>query len=220
MLPYFVLFFAVYSVIGWLYETALCSFEERKAVNRGFLMGPYCPIYGCGALLFILLLGSEGSPLLIFFLGAFVACAIEYSTSAVMERLFHARWWDYSKFRFNLNGRICLGAAMIFGAFAVLLIKLLHPAVSGILFSLPKVIILAMSAAFTVVFILDLFFTLRGFDGFHQGFPDNGELSRQEARLLKAFPSLMPSRDSIAVSQYREALKKSSVNNKKKRKTS
>ena len=214
MIPYYILYFAIYSVFGWLYETVLCSLEARKAVNRGFLCGPYCPIYGCGAMLFLLFLGKESSLILIFIFGALIASAVEYSTSVVMEKLFDARWWDYSKFRFNLDGRICLGASMIFGAFSLLLIKYLHPYTVNIILRIPKVIVIALAAAFTVSFILDLFFTLRGFGGFGKEFAVGGELSRQEHRIVNAFPALRPTDESIVIPKAENNRLKSNKNQK------
>ena len=112
-------YFILYSIIGWGYETAMCSVRDRAFVTRGFLNGPYCPIYGVGAVLFLSLLGNEKSSVLIFIFGAMIASAVEYLTSFAMEKAFGARWWDYSDYKFNLNGRVCLGAAAVFGAFAV-----------------------------------------------------------------------------------------------------
>ena len=101
-----------YSVVGWIYESTLCSVRAHKFINRGFLNGPYCPIYGWGAVLDILILGKVQNPVLLFFLGAIVTCSLEYFTSYIMEKLFHARWWDYSKRKFNINGRVCLLGAV------------------------------------------------------------------------------------------------------------
>ena len=189
-MAHYTVYFTLYSCLGWIYETALCSLKEARAVNRGFLAGPYCPIYGTGAVLFLLIFGKETSVTLILTFGAVIACAIEYVTSYAMEKLFGARWWDYSSHPFNLNGRICLGAASVFGLGAVLLIKALHPSVSAAVAFLPEPLLIAISAACTVVFILDLFFTLRGFGGFGCGFADGGKLSRQEKRIIRAFPTL------------------------------
>ena len=102
------LWLMIYSIIGWIYESTLCSITNKKLINRGFLNGPYCPIYGSGAILVILILGRIKNPVLLFFLGALVTCSLEYLTSYVMEKLFHARWWDYSQRKFNINGRVCL----------------------------------------------------------------------------------------------------------------
>ena len=184
MISYLIIYFAVYSVLGWIYETVLCSIREQRAVNRGFLNGPYCPIYGVGAMLFLALLKNESSALIIFIFGGIIASAVEYLTSFAMEKLFDARWWDYSHYRFNLNGRICLAASLIFGGFAVALIKVIHPYVKGVSATVPQVLIIALAGAFTLAFILDLFITLRGFGNL------TGTLSRQEKRLIKAFPML------------------------------
>ncbi|MFA5468990.1 MAG: putative ABC transporter permease, partial [Sphaerochaetaceae bacterium] len=90
---YFLWFF-FYSVIGWIYETILCSVAQKRFINRGFFNGPYCPIYGFGALLNILLL-SEIKNLFLLFLAAFLLTTIlEYVSSWGLEKLFHARWWD------------------------------------------------------------------------------------------------------------------------------
>lgn len=81
--------------------------QFRRFINRGFLIGPYCPIYGFGSVLIGLLLSRyAGEPLVVFILAMVVCGTLEYVTSYLMEKLFHARWWDYSDKRFNLNGRI------------------------------------------------------------------------------------------------------------------
>jgi len=90
----------VYSILGWIYESIVCSIQEKKWVNRGFLNGPYCPIYGAGAVLDIIILGNIQNPILLFLLGATLTCTLEYLTSYFMEKIFNARWWDYSDFKF------------------------------------------------------------------------------------------------------------------------
>ena len=95
----------------------ICKFiEQKKFINRGFLIGPICPIYGYGILAIILLIGKNATDILSVFLKAILVCSVlEYLTSYFMEKLFKARWWDYSKRRFNLNGRICLETMLPFG---------------------------------------------------------------------------------------------------------
>lgn len=95
-LEYLFLWFLLYAFIGWVYESVLVSVSERRWVNRGFLNGPLCPIYGCGAVLAIVLLHDFTSPIEIFLISSFGASILEYITSWGMEKLFHARWWDYS----------------------------------------------------------------------------------------------------------------------------
>lgn len=125
---YFI-WFMLYSVIGWIYESIFCSIQQRQLVNRGFLNGPLCPIYGAGAILVLFLFGSLQNPVLIFIAGALATGVLEYVTSWLMEKLFHARWWDYEGWRFNLHGRVCLAGVAAFGAMSVILIKGIHPLV-------------------------------------------------------------------------------------------
>ena len=93
-LEYLFLWFLLYAFIGWVYESVLVSVSERRWVNRGFLNGPLCPIYGCGAVLAIVLLHDFTNPIEIFLISSFGASILEYITSWGMEKLFHARWWD------------------------------------------------------------------------------------------------------------------------------
>ena len=106
-----------YSFLGWCGEMVYCSIGQRKLCEkRGFLNGPLCPIYGHGALLVLAVLGNRwNSPAATFLVGMVLTSAVEYVTSYVMEKLFHMRWWDYSRRRFNLNGRVCLLNSLLFG---------------------------------------------------------------------------------------------------------
>ena len=129
------LYFFIYSFCGWLMETVLCSIREHRFINRGFLNGPLCPIYGCGILLILTFLlpvrdsipRAEAAVPVIFLAGAVLASAVEYFTSWAMEKLFHARWWDYSKHRFNLNGRICLSISAAWGLLATVFVYQIQP---------------------------------------------------------------------------------------------
>lgn len=157
------LWLMVYSFFGWVYETILCSIAQRRLVNRGFLLGPICPIYGCGAVLIILVLGRGTENIFGLFLsGAMLACTLEYATSYLMEKLFHARWWDYSKRRYNLNGRVCLEGAVVFGALGVLLLRWIHPAVSGWLAeNLSAMAMHLICAVLLLILTLDCVWTVR-----------------------------------------------------------
>jgi len=92
----YICWFFLYSAIGWIYESILCSVSEKRWINRGFLNGPYCPIYGFGAILNILILDETRNIVILFYFGAVTACTLEYFTSWLLEKLFQARWWDYS----------------------------------------------------------------------------------------------------------------------------
>jgi uncharacterized membrane protein len=120
--------FIIYSYIGWVYETIYCSFDLGRYVDRGFLYGPICPIYGVCIVPAILLFTDRFKYRFTLFLScAFLASAVEYGTSLWMEHIFGRRWWNYSNRMLNINGRICLGAAMVFGLSGVIIIRYLHP---------------------------------------------------------------------------------------------
>ena len=111
---YFLLYL-IYSIGGWLLEVSCKLVEKKKFINRGFLIGPYCPIYGTGAVIMTILLKKYIDDPITLFIMAMLTCSIlEYITSYVMEKLFNARWWDYSTYRFNINGRICLETTIPF----------------------------------------------------------------------------------------------------------
>lgn len=109
------IWFILYSMMGWIMETFYCSLKSLKWNNRGMLMGPYCPIWGVGAILDILICGGQQNPWIVFYVCMFGSAILEYVTSYATERLFHAVWWDYSRLPFNLNGRICLSCSLSFG---------------------------------------------------------------------------------------------------------
>ena len=102
---YYFLLFLIYAVLGWCCEVVVAFYNHKKFINRGFLIGPYCPIYGIGVLLIISLLEDFTDSWLALFVLAMVLCMVlEYITSYLMEKIFNARWWDYSSKKFNING--------------------------------------------------------------------------------------------------------------------
>lgn len=167
-----VLYFFLYSFLGWAQETVQCSIREKRFVNRGFLNGPLCPIYGCGALLiFTCLLPIKrgiASPWLsvplVFLCGAVIASALEYVTSWAMEKLFHARWWDYSDHRFNVGGRICLSISAAWGALATGFVYLIQPQFErlvGRLYGLYASLPLILAVILLTVFLADTVLSVR-----------------------------------------------------------
>ncbi len=132
--------FIFFSFIGWIYECIYCMIVDKHWDNRGFLFGPICPIYGFSVVLAIIVFGKshilkngyEAPVWLVFIICAVMSAVIEYSTSYVLEKLFHAVWWDYSMVPLNLNGRICLPATCGFGIAGVLVVRYLLPFVSSI----------------------------------------------------------------------------------------
>lgn len=178
------LWLMIYSIIGWVYESTICSIGHKKLINRGFLNGPYCPIYGTGAVLVLLVLGRIQNPVLLFFAGAVVTCSLEYLTSWLMEKLFHARWWDYSKRKFNIGGRVCLLGAVVFGAFSVVLILFLHPWVKSLTDRLTDTALSWVCAILLVGVVSDLIVTVKGLLGTHAVFAEYAVLLQQKRKEL------------------------------------
>lgn len=156
-------YFILYSIIGWILELIWRSLiEEKKFVKEtGFLIGPWCPIYGVGALMIIYLLNDYQNDAFGLFIISMVMCTIlEYITSYVMEKMFGRRWWDYSQYKFNINGRICLLNTLAFGIAAVLLIMVFHPFVVYSVNKMSHNLHIILSAIICVIFILDVIITL------------------------------------------------------------
>lgn len=165
---YHFLFFVLYSFLGWVWESVFTSmWVNHHMINRGFLNGPYCPIYGCGALANILLFNSVEDVALLFLLSGFSCCLIEYITSWGMEKMFHARWWDYSGKLLNINGRVCLLGFVGFAAFSLILLKLLHPAVVSLINGIPKNTLHTVAAVSLLLVLFDYVITLTGLHGFN-----------------------------------------------------
>ena len=152
---YIALFF-IYSFAGWVMETVQISIRQKKFVNRGFLIGPYCPIYGCGVLLITLLLQKYAGDLpLTFILSILICGTLEYMTSYVMEKIFKARWWDYSAKKYNINGRICLETVVPFGILGCLVMYVLNPITFKYLNMLSNSMLNIISAICFTIFITD-----------------------------------------------------------------
>ncbi len=157
----------VYSIIGWVYECIVESIRQKKIVNRGFLNGPYCPIYGFGALLDVVALGWCHNPVMLFLLSAVLCCTLEYITSVVMEKLFNARWWDYYDFKFNLNGRVCLLGAFAFGTLSILLVNFIHPFFLWITDMIYAPLFHIVCVGLLLIVIADSIITIAGFSSFN-----------------------------------------------------
>ena len=122
------LVFLIYSICGWIIEEIFCSIVEKKIVNRGFLLGPICPIYGIGGIgMTLALTRFAEAPIVVFCMAIVLAAVLEYLTSYVMEKLFNARWWDYSDKKLNLDGRICMETLIPFGVFGLIVIYIFNP---------------------------------------------------------------------------------------------
>lgn len=156
------LYFIIIAICGWMMEVTLQLVQKHKFADRGFLIGPYCPIYGVGGLLITLCLTRLVEYPVALFCVAVVVCAVlEYVTSFIMEKVFHARWWDYSENKFNINGRICLETIIPFGLLGLLLIYVINPFIFNNLEKLPADVLNIIAIILGIAFAVDFFISLK-----------------------------------------------------------
>ena len=137
-------------------ESTLVSIKSKKFINRGFLIGPYCPIYGWGGLIITIYLTQyKNNILTVFFLSVVICSILEYLTSYLMEKIFKARWWDYSERKFNLNGRICGENALAFGTVSIVVLYGLNPLIEKLLSHINEKALLIITIIGLIIFISD-----------------------------------------------------------------
>lgn len=149
--------FFIYAFLGWCTEVSYAALVTGKFVNRGFLNGPVCPVYGFGVVIVLTCLSPLEENLLLLFLGSVaLTSALEWLTGFVLEKLFHQRWWDYSDQPFNLSGYICLRFSIAWGFACVFVVRLLHPTVLLLIHLIPRLVGIILLALLGVVMAVDL----------------------------------------------------------------
>lgn len=157
----YILCFFIYSFLGWICETIYCSVGGKKFINRGFLNGPICPIYGFGALFVILFLRPYSDNMIVLFIcSIIVTSTLEYIASALLEKMFNAKWWDYSNKILNLNGRICVKNSLIFGVMGVILINNIHPKIKDVINIIPTKIMYCIAIVLVLWLITEISTTI------------------------------------------------------------
>ena len=149
--------FFIYAFLGWCTEVSYAALKTGRFVNRGFLNGPVCPVYGFGVVIVLWVLEPLRGNLLLLFLGSVALTSLlEWLTGFVLERLFHQRWWDYSQEPFNLGGYICLRFSIAWGLACLFVVKLLHPSVLWCIRTVPYPMGVGLLALFSAVMAVDL----------------------------------------------------------------
>lgn len=204
-IKYFLLFI-IYSFTGWTMEMIVTAIENKKIVDRGFLIGPYCPIYGWGGVLMTIFLTRFQNNIIVLFLMAIVICGmLEYITSYIMEKIFKARWWDYSNKKINLHGRICVDTLIPFGILGTFIICVANPFFMDMINNIPNTLLIAITILLFIIFVIDtvvsitITFNLRGtikriaLDNTEEITEKVKEVIRGRSvvynRLIKAFPN-------------------------------
>lgn len=157
-----VLYFYIYCFLGWVFESCYVSLMNRKWVNRGFLHGPFLPIYGSGAVMMLFVSAPfKDNLILTYFAGLAGATLLELVTGMLMEALFKVRYWDYSKQKFNFKGYICLSSSIAWGFFTIIMNELIHPCIEKVLTYVPKIWEDSMMTIVTVLLVSDICLSVR-----------------------------------------------------------
>ncbi|SHH41971.1 putative ABC transporter permease [Clostridium intestinale] len=155
------LYFFIYSLLGWLTEVCYAYKVRGFFVNRGFLYGPFCPIYGTGIVLAIISLERFNDNIILLYIFATILVSlVEYITGFILETFFNSRWWDYSDNAFNIKGRICLSFSLLWGVAVVFIIKVIHPLIASLVNLVPDVVLTPIAYLILIYFLTDVFFTL------------------------------------------------------------
>lgn len=156
------LLFLCYSFLGWCCEVVYCSSIEKRFINRGFLHGPICPVYGFGGLLVMFMLEPFSTTWIpLFFFSMIVTSALEYVTSWILEKLFDTKWWDYSRYRFHIKGRVCLLNSSLFGLMGMIACHFVHPFLMKLVLGIKYPWVTYISLGLFSVLMVDFAITVR-----------------------------------------------------------
>lgn len=198
--------FFFYSFAGWVLEVVFAALTQKKFANRGFLNGPFCPVYGCGMVFLLVFFGGLTDHIFFLFIGSMVVTTLlELVTGKVMEKLFNRKWWDYSDYKYNLGGYVCLQFSLIWAAGAVILLCWIQPFVTDIIGLIPGLVGRIILAVGICILLFDMLVTtgvllklkkqgsrIQGIaEGMNQltGRMGNAITSFIKKRMLKAFPN-------------------------------
>lgn len=175
----YLMYFFIYAFIGWVVEVSYHAVTKGKFINRGFLSGPYCPIYGFGALSVIYFLTdiAEKNKMLLFLGSIFIATAIEFVAGFLLEKIFHQRWWDYSDRKLNIGGYVCLEFSVIWGLFCFLLYEAVHPVTKTLVGLIPLEVLKYLDLGLVIIITIDLLATINTLVGINKKMKALGKIS-------------------------------------------
>ena len=157
----FIWYFFAYAFLGWCCEVCFAAAKDGKFVNRGFLNGPVCPIYGFGVVIVVgLLTPVKENVFLLFVCSVLLTTALEWVTGFVLEKAFHQKWWDYSDMPLNLGGYVCLLFSLLWGLACLLIMDVIHPMVAGLITVIPHTLGVVLLAVLTILLLCDLAATI------------------------------------------------------------
>ncbi|MBS5939813.1 hypothetical protein E5347_03245 [Clostridium sartagoforme] len=219
------LYFIIYSFLGWICEVIYCSIPAKRFINRGFLKGPICPVYGFGAVFVIYIMTSLNikSPILIFIFGGIIASIIEFIADLMLEYIFHTRLWDYSNRKFNIKGRVCLLNSTLFSILSLVLMSFIHPIIMSYIRVLSNraiiitviicMLLLIIDISLTVSEVINLNTTLKNMNLFKEFKKEFSKKEFKFIRLINAFPQLEHKRYKEELNNLKIAIKEAIKNN-------
>ncbi len=150
-------YFLIYSCVGWCLEVIYAAATTGELVNRGFLNGPVCPIYGFGMIIVLFALTPlQGNVILLYLGGVILPSALELVGGWALEKIYHTRWWDYSDFPFNIGGYICLEFCLLWGVGTLVVMKIAHPIIAGLVDMIPPLVGLILMCIFYAIYAVDV----------------------------------------------------------------
>jgi uncharacterized membrane protein len=199
--------FFIYAFLGWCTEVVYAGVNQGVFVNRGFLNGPLCPIYGFGVLTVLIILEPLRTNLLLLYAGSVILTSLlELITGFLMEKLFRQRWWDYTHEPFNLGGYICLKFSLLWGLACLLIVDVIHPSIVHLLTFIPEQVSIPILAVFSAVFITDIVVTVATVAKLNQRLQQIDEVAHA-LRIVSDTIGSVAADGSIAVSDANEKIR-------------
>ena len=155
-----IFYFIIYSFLGWCLESVYKTIIFKKPTNSGFLYGPFCPMYGIGAVLMVMMSRVSHNPIIIFVLGFLVFSVWEYVVAVILEKCFKTKYWDYSNLKFNFQGRVCLKNSIYWGILGVLLVYIIQPCIEKITSLIPEHVLLYANIFLSIIIFVDSVITI------------------------------------------------------------
>ena len=210
-------YFLIYSFLGWVMESIFRSICEKKIINTGFLRGPFCPIYGIGAIIMIALLSQfEKSIILLFFISLIILTLWEYIVGVILEKIFKTKYWDYSDHKFNFQGRICLTNSIYWGFLGVIFVKYIHPFIQSYIEKIDINLLKYIVPIFLIVFLIDTITTIIKVKNIQTTLEKIENLNKEIKEKIKELSSAAKAKETEKV-KTNESIQKLIENLKKKR---
>lgn len=199
-------FFYFYCFFGWCFESVYVSLKNRRLVNRGFMRGPFLPIYGTGTMVMLVVSSPfQNSLILTYIAGCIGATVLEYVTGRAMEALFHMRYWDYSDQRFNFQGHICLSSSLTWGLLTILMTRFLHQPVENFVLAVPEGVLTFITMLLSTILAADFVLSFKAAMDLRDVLVYMEEAKREMERLKKRVDVIIAVADQIKEETRQEA---------------